>query len=107
MRRARCAVLGLALLALAAPGAHAADPAPWRRCGALTVERVAIASYATQRLGCAHGLELVLRARRLSGGEEGSLRIDRFRCRVRPVEGGTWYWCGDGRRAVRARLTVF
>ena len=43
----------------------------------------------------------------VSGGEEGALRIDKFRCRVEPVEAGTWYWCGNGRRAVLARLVVF
>ena len=49
----------------------------------------------------------MLGARRVSGGREGALTLGTFRCRVDRVEAGTWYWCGNGKRAVLARLVVF
>jgi hypothetical protein len=109
MRRLAAALLVVAALAAAAPTAGAATKVPWRQCGSLTVTsgRLAVSSWAVQRMDCVFGLELVLRARRLSGGKEGALRIDKYRCRVEPVEAGTWYWCGNGKRAVLARLVVF
>src|SRR5262245_15465372 len=109
MRRLLPALLVVLALVAAAPAAGAATQVPWRHCGSLTVAsgRLAVSSWAVQRMDCVFGLELVLRARRLSGGEEGALRIDKFRCRAEPVEAGTWYWCGNGKRAVLARLVVF
>ena len=109
MRRLVAPLLVALALAVGDPSAGAAAKVPWRQCGSLTVAsgRLAVSSWAGQRMDCLLGLELVLRARRLSGGPEGTLRIDTFRCRVEPVEAGTWYWCGNGRRAVLARLVVF
>jgi hypothetical protein len=109
MRRLVAALLVALALAAAAPSAGAAAKVPWRQCGSLTVAsgRLAIASWQVQRMDCVFGLELVLRTRRLSGGREGALRLDKFRCRVDRVEAGTWYWCGNGRRAVLARAVVF
>jgi hypothetical protein len=111
MRRLVAALLVVLALGAAAPAAGAATKVPWRQCGSLTVAsaRLAIASWRVQRMGCAFGLELVLHARRASGGREGERLLgDGFRCRVDRVEAGTWYWCGRGDgRAVLARLVVF
>ena len=89
MRRLVAALLVAVALGAGAPSAGAAAKVPWRQCGSLTVAsgRLAVSSWAVQRMDCLLGLELVLRARRLSGGQEGTLRIDKFRCRVESRRG--------------------